>query len=149
MLPIEVFVGLDSDAARASAEEVPGLPKREKLKQWLVEQDKVTVEKKMETFDLGELKKIMKGVSLVQLTRMLSLMVCMRDAELWHSVMYLADIDLMKLTLTTIYAFSKSLHLLRDRSDNWELLSVQPTQEEGALAFRWSCKVLSQTPGHS
>ena len=35
MPPIKVFVGLD--AVRASAEEVPGLPTREELKQWLAE----------------------------------------------------------------------------------------------------------------
>jgi hypothetical protein len=85
MPPVQVFVGLD--AVRASAEEVPGLPTREELKQWLVEHDKI--EKETEIFDSGELKKLKKftkGVSLVQLTRMLSLMVCIRDVKRRHSV---------------------------------------------------------------
>lgn len=56
MPPIEVFVGLD--AIRASAEQVPGLPTRAELDQWLVEHD--TIEKETEVFDTGELKKLRK-----------------------------------------------------------------------------------------
>jgi hypothetical protein len=56
MPPIEVFVGLD--AIRSSAKEVPGLPTRTELQQWLVEHD--TIEKETEIFDSGELKKLKK-----------------------------------------------------------------------------------------
>lgn len=52
--PIEVFVGLD--ALRSSAEEVPGLPTREQLQQWVDEHD--FIEKETEVFDKGELKKL-------------------------------------------------------------------------------------------
>jgi hypothetical protein len=52
--PIEVFVGLD--ALRNSAEEVPGLPTREQLQQWVDEHD--FIEKETEVFDKGELKKL-------------------------------------------------------------------------------------------
>lgn len=54
MPPIEVFVGLD--AVQASAEQVPGLPTRAELKQWIAEHD--AVEKETEIFDTGELKKL-------------------------------------------------------------------------------------------
>lgn len=45
-----------------------------------------------------------------------------------------ADTDLIELTLTTIYALDKLLHLLRDRSDNLELLSVRLTWEEKRIS---------------
>jgi hypothetical protein len=54
MPPIEVFVGMD--AIRTSAEEVPGLPTRRELQQWLVEHD--AIEKETEIFDTGELTKL-------------------------------------------------------------------------------------------
>jgi hypothetical protein len=60
--PIEVFVGLD--ALRSSAEDVPGLPTRAELQQFLDEHDKI--EKETEIFDSGELKKLRmftKGLS--------------------------------------------------------------------------------------
>lgn len=56
MPPIQVFVGLD--AVRASAKEVPGLPTRAELQQWLEEHDKI--EKETEIFDSGELRKLKK-----------------------------------------------------------------------------------------
>ena len=56
LTPIEVFVGLD--AVRTSATEVPGLPTREQLQEWMVEHDRI--EKETEIFDSGELKKLKK-----------------------------------------------------------------------------------------
>ena len=41
-----------------------------------------------------------------------------------------ADTDLIEVALTTIYALDKLLHLLRDRSDNLELLDIRMTWEE-------------------
>lgn len=41
-----------------------------------------------------------------------------------------ADTDLIELTLTTIYELDKLLHLLRDRSDNLELMSIRLSWEE-------------------
>ncbi|KAJ7228915.1 hypothetical protein GGX14DRAFT_615808, partial [Mycena pura] len=106
---VEVFVGLD--AIRASAEEVPGLPTRQDLEQWLVEHD--TIEKETEIFDTGELQTIRKFTKAAT-QRNLSP----------------ADTDLIELTLTTIYDLDKLLHLLRDRSENFELLGYRISWEE-------------------
>jgi hypothetical protein len=56
MPPVEVFVGLD--AIRSSAEEVPALPSRSLLTQWIVEHDQI--EKEIDIFDSGELQKLRK-----------------------------------------------------------------------------------------
>jgi len=56
MPPIEVFVGLE--AIKSSAEDVPGLPTRAELQNWLEEHD--AIEKETEIFDTGELKKLRK-----------------------------------------------------------------------------------------
>ncbi|KAJ7507495.1 hypothetical protein B0H11DRAFT_127062 [Mycena galericulata] len=109
MPPIEVFVGMD--AIRTSAENVPGLPSREELKQWLVEHD--AIEKETEIFDSGELKTIKKFTKAAT-QRNLSP----------------ADTDLIELTLTTIYELDKLLHLLRDRSENLELMGIRLSWEE-------------------
>lgn len=45
-----------------------------------------------------------------------------------------ADTDLIELTLTTIYGLDKLLHLLRDRTDNLEMLSIRLTWEENRRA---------------
>ncbi|EKM59623.1 uncharacterized protein PHACADRAFT_88087 [Phanerochaete carnosa HHB-10118-sp] len=107
--PIQVFVGLD--AIRESALEVPGLPTREQLQDWLEEHDRI--EKETEIFDRGELQKLKKFTKAAA-SRNLSPV----------------DTDLIELTLTTIYALDKLIHLLRDRSDNLELLGVRLTWEE-------------------
>ena len=78
MPPIEVFVGLD--ALRRSAEEVPGLPTRSELQQWIAEHD--AIEKETETFDTGELTKLRqltKGESCHFLSASLILSVCSCD----------------------------------------------------------------------
>lgn len=46
------------------------------------------------------------------------------------------DTDLIELTLTTIYALDKLLHLLRDRSENLDLLGIRLTWE-GHRAASW------------
>ncbi|KAI0347052.1 hypothetical protein BDW22DRAFT_1425131 [Trametopsis cervina] len=109
MPPIQVFVGLD--AVRASAEEVPGLPTRAELKQWVVEHDKI--EKETEIFDSGELKKLKKFTKAAAQRNL--------SPE---------DTDLIELTLTTIYALDRLLHLLRDRSDSLDLLGDRLAWEE-------------------
>ena len=40
------------------------------------------------------------------------------------------DTDVIELTLTTIYALDKLLHLLRDRSENLEMMSIRLSWEE-------------------
>ncbi|KAH9943020.1 uncharacterized protein BXZ73DRAFT_40145 [Epithele typhae] len=113
MPAIEVFVGMH--AVRESATEVPGLPTREQLRQWLVEHDKI--EKETEIFDSGELKKL-KRFTKAAAQRNLSP----------------ADTDLIEITLTTIYALDKLLHLLRDRSDSLDLLGIRLSWEERRVA---------------
>lgn len=44
------------------------------------------------------------------------------------------DTDIIELTLTTIYEFDKLLHLLRDRSENLDLLGIRLTWEEQRCA---------------
>ncbi|TFK86817.1 hypothetical protein K466DRAFT_136728, partial [Polyporus arcularius HHB13444] len=111
--PIEVFAGLD--AVRASATEVPGLPSRAQLQEWREEHDRI--EKETEVFDSGEYKKLKKFTKAAA-QRNLSP----------------ADTDLIEMTLTTIYALDKLMHLLRDRSDNLDLLGVRITWEERRIA---------------
>ncbi|KAI0053051.1 hypothetical protein FA95DRAFT_1552935 [Auriscalpium vulgare] len=113
MPPIDLFAGLD--AIRSSAEAIPGLPSRDELRQWLVEHDKI--EKDTEAFDSGELKKF-KSFTKAAAKRNLSP----------------EDTDLIEVTLTTIYEFDKLLHLLRDRSENLDLLGTRLTWEEQRAA---------------
>ncbi|KAK0231021.1 hypothetical protein IW262DRAFT_1341747 [Armillaria fumosa] len=111
--PIEVFVGLE--ALQSSAEDVPGLPSRSELQKWL--QDHESIEKEIEIFDTGELKKLRK------LTRAAT-----------QRNLSPEDTDLIELTLTTIYQLDKLLHLLRDRSENLDLLGVRMSWEENRVA---------------
>ncbi|OCH93570.1 hypothetical protein OBBRIDRAFT_749253 [Obba rivulosa] len=111
--PVGVFVGLD--AIRSSAEEVPGLPSKAELEDWLAEHDRI--EKEMEIFDSGELKKLKKFTKAAAQRNLSS-----------------ADTDLIELTLTTILLFDKLLHLLRDRSDNLDLLGIRLTWEERRIS---------------
>ncbi|TCD70502.1 hypothetical protein EIP91_003263 [Steccherinum ochraceum] len=113
MPPIEVFAGLD--AVRESALEVPGLPTRKELEEWIAEHDRI--EKETEIFDSGELKKLK-----------------MFTKAAAHRNLSPADTDLIELTLTTIYALDKLLHLLRDRSEHLDLLSIRLTWEERRIA---------------
>lgn len=113
MPPIEVFVGLD--AIRASSEHVPGLPTREELDQWIAEHD--AIEKETEIFDRGELTKL----------RQLTKAATQRNLSP-------EDTDVIELTLTTIYALDKLLHLLRDRSENLDLLGIRLTWEENRIS---------------
>ncbi|KAK0206318.1 hypothetical protein DFS33DRAFT_578831 [Desarmillaria ectypa] len=111
--PIEVFVGLE--ALQTSAEYIPGLPSRSELQRWL--QDHESIEKEIEIFDTGELKKLRK------LTRAAT-----------QRNLSPEDTDLIELTLTTIYELDKLLHLLRDRSENLDLLGVRISWEENRVA---------------
>ncbi|KAJ3803159.1 hypothetical protein GGU11DRAFT_305942 [Lentinula aff. detonsa] len=113
MPPIQVFLGLD--AVQSSAEEVPGLPTREELRKWIMEHD--IVEKETEGFDTGELKKL-RNFTRAATQRNLSP----------------EDTDLIELTLTTIYALDKLLHLLRDRSETLDLLGLRLAWEEHRIS---------------
>ncbi|KAG5646454.1 hypothetical protein DXG03_003504 [Asterophora parasitica] len=113
MPPIEVFVGLD--AVRASAEHVIGLATRDELNRWIAEHD--AIEKETEVFDRGELTKL----------RQLTKAATQRNLSP-------ADTDVIELTLTTIYQLDKLIHLLRDRSENLELLGIRLGWEETRIA---------------
>ncbi|KAG7097166.1 hypothetical protein E1B28_004542 [Marasmius oreades] len=113
MPSIEVFVGLD--AIKASAEEVPGIPTPAELQHWTAEHD--IIEKETEIFDKGELKKL-RNFTRAATQRNLSP----------------EDTDLIELTLTTIYELDKLLHLLRDRSENLDLLGIRMTWEEHRIS---------------
>lgn len=110
MPPIEVFAGLEQ--VLASSEEIaPGLPTRKQLEDWLKEHD--AIEKETEQFDSGEmirLKKFAKAATEKHLSP--------------------EDTDLIEVTLTTLLALDKLLHLLRSRSDTLELLGLRLTWEE-------------------
>ncbi|KAI0320620.1 hypothetical protein OF83DRAFT_529791 [Amylostereum chailletii] len=123
MPAVELFAGLD--AVRTSLPVVPGLPSRAELQEWLAEHDKI--EKETEAFDSGELKKF-KAFTKAASKRNLSSQ----------------DTDLIELTLTTIYEFDKLLHLLRDRSENLDLLGVRLTwEEQRAAAWADRSQILS------
>ncbi|KIP09886.1 hypothetical protein PHLGIDRAFT_296788 [Phlebiopsis gigantea 11061_1 CR5-6] len=107
--PIQVFVGLD--AVRSSELDVPGLPTREQLQEWMEEHDRI--ERQTEIFDSGELKKLKKFTKAAT-QRNLSP----------------ADTDLIELTLTTMYELDKLVHLLRDRSNKLVSLDIRLTWEE-------------------
>ncbi|KAN0126604.1 hypothetical protein V8E52_000244 [Russula decolorans] len=113
MPPVELFA--DLDAVRASRPSVSGLPTRKQLEEWLVEHDKI--EKETEIFDSGELKKF-KTFTMATSKRNLSPQ----------------DTDVIELTLTTIYEFDKLLRLLRDRSENLDLLGIRLRWEEQRCA---------------
>ncbi|KAF8165017.1 hypothetical protein B0H34DRAFT_793453 [Crassisporium funariophilum] len=106
---IEVFFGLDS--VRSSSEDVPGLPTRTELQRWMTEHD--IIEKETEIFDTGELTKL----------RQLTKAATQRNLSP-------EDTDVIELTLTTIMELDKLLHLLRDRSENLEMLNIRLTWEE-------------------
>lgn len=127
--PIQVFVGID--AVRASADSVPGLPSHEQLQDWLAEHDRI--EKETEIFDSGELKKLRKFTKGMYLT-FSSLPTCQHVTAATQRHLSPEDTDLIELTLTTIYELDKLLHLLRDRSENLDLLGVRLSWEEHRTA---------------
>ncbi|KAF8491416.1 hypothetical protein JB92DRAFT_3006159 [Gautieria morchelliformis] len=108
--PIEVFAGVDT-LLTLSEEIPPGLPSRAQLNHWLEEHDKT--EKETEIFDAEDMSKL-KTLTKAATRRNLSP----------------EDTDLIELTLTTLLALDKLLHLLRDRSESLDLLGLRITWEE-------------------
>ncbi|CEL59424.1 hypothetical protein RSOLAG1IB_03357 [Rhizoctonia solani AG-1 IB] len=145
MPPIEVFAGIPELLA-SSTTPITSLPTREELVKWVAEHDKI--EHEAEQFDAGDmsrLKKFTKAATQRNLSR--------------------EDTDLIEVTLTTLLALDRLLHLLRGRAENLELMSIRLTWEEQRLltwnehhsiladlrAFitnraRWSIASLEQTP---
>lgn len=116
------------EALVTSSEQVPGLPTRAELQQWMAEHD--VIEKEIVIFDTGELTKLR------QLTKGMytgSFFHC--KLKFWKLAatqrnLSPEDTDVIELTLTTIYELDKLLHLLRDRTENLELLAIRLTWEE-------------------
>ncbi|CAE6418687.1 unnamed protein product [Rhizoctonia solani] len=145
MPPIEVFAGIPELLA-SSTTPITSLPTREELAKWVTEHDKI--EQEAEQFDAGDmsrLKKFTKAATQRNLSR--------------------EDTDLIEVTLTTLLALDRLLHLLRGRAENLELMSIRLTWEEQRLlawnehqstltdlrAFitnraRWTAACFEQTP---
>ncbi|CAE6369587.1 unnamed protein product [Rhizoctonia solani] len=145
MPPIEVFAGIQELLA-SSTTPITSLPTREELAKWVAEHDRI--EHEAEQFDAGDmsrLKKFTKAATQRNLSR--------------------EDTDLIEVTLTTLLALDRLLHLLRGRAENLELMSIRLTWEEQRLlawnehqsiladlrAFitnkaRWSTASLEQRP---
>jgi hypothetical protein len=109
----------------------PELPSREELASWLVEQDKI--EKETEIFDSGELRKLRK---FTKGTNSFCILCNHIHGLLAASKRNMSpeDTDLIELTLTTILELDRLLHLLRDRSENLDLLGYRITWEEKRTA---------------
>ncbi|KLO15894.1 hypothetical protein SCHPADRAFT_901991 [Schizopora paradoxa] len=106
---IDIFVDADD------LTNVVGLPSRSQLEDWIIEHDRI--EKETEIFDSGDLKKL-KSLTKAATQRNLSP----------------EDTDLVELTLTTLFALDRLLHLLRDRSEKLDLLGLRLTWEEHRTA---------------
>ncbi|KAG8977812.1 hypothetical protein FRB90_008659, partial [Tulasnella sp. 427] len=94
MPPIEVFYGVDYILPANSGQPVPGLPTRQEVASWMAEHEKIEAE--TEQFDKGDmirLKKMAKAKSEQNLSP--------------------EDTDLIELTLQTLFALDKLMHLLR------------------------------------
>ena len=93
------------------------------------------IEKETEIFDTGELTKLRqltKGMCEILVGWTHPLMLFFQAAT--QRNLSLADTDVIELTLTTIYELDKLLHLLRDRSDNLEMMAIRLTWEENRRA---------------
>ncbi|GJJ07450.1 hypothetical protein Clacol_001652 [Clathrus columnatus] len=105
MPPVEIFAPVVPEGLP------PSLPTRAQLDYWLEEHDKI--EKETEIFDAGDMSKL-KKLTKAATRRNLSP----------------EDTDLIELTLTTLLALDRLLHLLRNRSEQLELLGLRITWED-------------------
>ncbi|KAJ1308517.1 hypothetical protein OPQ81_004221 [Rhizoctonia solani] len=113
MPPIEVFAGI-SELVVSSTTPITTLPTREELAKWVAEHDKIEHEaEQFDTGDMNRLKKFTKAATQRNLSR--------------------EDTDLIEVTLTTLLALDRLLHLLRDRAENLELMAIRLTWEEQRL----------------
>ncbi|KAG8935530.1 hypothetical protein FRC02_007674 [Tulasnella sp. 418] len=115
MPPIDVFIGVEHLLPTNYEEPIPGVPTRQQLAEWLSEHEKIEAE--TEQFDKGDmlrLKKFAKAKSKQNLSP--------------------EDTDLIELTLDTLFALDKLIHLLRGRADSLEQLGLRLTWEELRIA---------------
>ncbi|KAL5530409.1 hypothetical protein ACEPAF_6667 [Sanghuangporus sanghuang] len=121
---IDIFVGVDE--LHKTHDQITTLPTRAQLEEWVLEHDKI--EKETELLDAGDFKKL-KALTKAATQRNLSP----------------EDTDLIEITLTTLFRFDKLLHLLRDRSEQLDLLGTRLAwEEQRALAYSTRDDLLSQ-----
>lgn len=163
MPPIEVFYGVEHILPTNSGEPVPGLPTRQEVTAWMAEHEKIEAE--TEQFDKGDmirLKKMAKG-ELHSVARHRCPANIERDAAKSEQNLSPEDTDLIELTLGTLFALDKLMHLLRVRRDmieqmdmrlRWEDLRVGAWRERRAILddidrfvkarARWSATVYDE-----
>jgi len=143
MPPIEVFVGVEHILPTNPGAPIPGLPTREQLAEWLAEHERVETE--TDQFDKGDmirLKKFAKG-SVTLVLPMLEFSVFGTLANLYPKIaksrqnLSPEDTDLIELTLDTLFALDKLIHLLRFRSENLDQLGLRISWE-GLRMGAWS-----------
>ncbi|KAI5125054.1 hypothetical protein M0805_007477 [Coniferiporia weirii] len=122
---IEVFASVQEPPQGHNQNSV--LATRAQLDDWLIEHDRI--EKEMEIFDSGDLKKLKK----------LSKAVTQRNLSS-------EDTDLIEITLTTLFALDKLFHLLRSRSEQLDLLGLRLTWEDHcAKAYSVRSEILDES----
>ncbi|KAG8796303.1 hypothetical protein FRC12_000718 [Ceratobasidium sp. 428] len=117
MPPIEVFAGVEELVA-SSITPLTCLPSRKELAEWVVEHDRI--ERETEQFDSGDmnrLKKFTKTAAQRNLSR--------------------EDTGLIEVTLTTLLALDRLIHLLRGRSESLDLMATRLAWEDQRM-FYWS-----------
>ncbi|KAH8118351.1 hypothetical protein DFH11DRAFT_1566963 [Phellopilus nigrolimitatus] len=121
---IEVLAGMEE--LSKPHDQISGLATRAQLNDWLIEHDRI--EKETEIFDSGDLRKL-KKLTKAATQRNLSP----------------EDTDLIELTLTTLLALDKLLHLLRNRSEQLDLLGLRLTWEEHrAKAYSSQAEIVAE-----
>ncbi|KAG9006560.1 hypothetical protein FRB90_009863, partial [Tulasnella sp. 427] len=149
MPPIEVFYGVDYILPANSGLPVPGLPTRQEVATWMVEHEKIEAE--TEQFDKGDMIRLKKMAKVAE-----------RAAKSEQNLSP-EDTDLIELTLQTLFALDKLMHLLRVRRDmieqmdmrlRWEDLRVGAWKERRAILddidrfvktrARWSATVYDE-----
>ncbi|EJD01433.1 uncharacterized protein FOMMEDRAFT_90275 [Fomitiporia mediterranea MF3/22] len=122
--PIDIFAGVQE--LEKTYDQITTLPTRAQLDEWIAEHDRI--DKETEILDTGDLKKL-KAVTRAATQRNLSP----------------EDTDLIEITLTTLFALDKLLHLLRDRSEQLDLFGSRLNwEEQRALAYSTRVDLISQ-----
>jgi hypothetical protein len=137
--PIDAFARIDD---LSKTQENSGLANRAQLEDWMAEHDKIEKETEMfDTGDLNKLRKLTKG----WFTCIISTRIIVKPSKAaTQRNLSPQDTDLIELTLTTLYALDRLLHLLRGRSEHLELLNLRLSWEDHRLnAFKCQEGILS------
>ncbi|KAG9128284.1 hypothetical protein FRC07_001925, partial [Ceratobasidium sp. 392] len=134
MPQIEVFAGVE-ELVKSSTTPLTCLPSREELAEWVAEHDRI--EQETEQFDAGDmnrLKKFTKG------GLHYNLMVWCANAKFSQAAtqrnLSREDTDLIEVTLTTLLALDRLMHLLRGRAENLDLMATRLAWEDQRM-FAW------------